>query len=195
MSEYENRIYELLTSSEDKFKSSFEIANRFDKVKWKLIKDFWVSVKEELEKLIEENNEDFSVELDSDILRQYSKCYVYLDNNINTRILYQNLAEDQCIGIWVDAFKVDQEKVNNYTRATGVDIQNLSTNTWWVSLKYISEDFRDLDSLTLILPEYSLAKSKIKAKELFDYALVNKEHLRGIAANCFNKNEEIGKIL
>jgi|SRR5690554_1503214 len=191
MSEYDNRIYDLITSSEEKFKSSFEIANHLNMVKNRLIKKFWESVEKELHVLNERENL-FKIVLEQDVFRRYSKCYLYINNNINVRISYQNLSDYQYIGLWVDNNLANHYEINKYIEGLENTIPDLSKNGWWVTIRDLNEDFNRLDSLLMILPEHSLEHSKRKALELFEYAKENIEHIKYIGTHCFNKNERIG---
>lgn len=186
MSEYENRIFDTLTSSAEKFKSAYEIANHLNGVKKKLITQFWKNVEIELSNLTKENDEEFKVELDSNIFLPASKCCLYIENTKIAGIIYEHLANDQVMGLWFENPKFDIEKINKYRTEFGKEIINVINHTWWVSFKNINENFNNLDSLLMILPGNSLEYSKAKARDLFEYAVANKEHLKYIINNCLN---------
>jgi hypothetical protein len=114
------------------------------------------------------------------VKQRYSKCFLYLDDNTKARILYQNLADDQCMGLWIDNLKVDHEKIKKYVNDSIREFPNLSKSAWWISVVEINEDFRNYDSLLNILPEKAEEYSKRKAKDLFDFAVENEDHLRAI---------------
>lgn len=184
MSEYENRIFKMLTSSEEKFKSAFEIANHLNGIKKKLITQFWKNVEMELKNLIVENNEDFKVKLDTNIFHGNSKCFLYLENNTKAGLIYEHLADDQCMGLWIDNSKCDMLKVNTFRNEKQNLISDFSTHAWWVSFKSMNENFNNFDSLVMILPENSLEYSKSKARDLFDFAVGNKVYLKHIINHC-----------
>jgi len=184
MSEYENRIFNTLTASEEKFKSAFEIATHINRIKRKLIIQFWKNVEKELNILIIENKQDFKLFVDVDIFHKNSKCFLYLDNNKKAGLIYEHLASDQSMGLWMDFTKLDMEKINNYRAINEHKIINYINHGWWFSYKNLNENFNNFDSLVMILPENSIIYSKRKAQDLFDFAVGNKEHLKFIINNC-----------
>jgi hypothetical protein len=184
MSEYENRIFDTLTASEEKFKTASEIAKHFNGTKKKLITQFWKNVEKELKLLIAENEEDFGVVLDSDIFHKNSKCFLYIENNRKARILYEHLADNQSMGLWIDNQNFDMAKINNYIATHGHEITDVINHAWWVSYKNINENFNSFDSLVMILPNNSREYSKRKAQDLYEFAVANKEHLKYVINNC-----------
>lgn len=184
MSEYENRIYTMLTSSEEKFKSAYEIANHLNTVKRKLIVSFWKNVAVELKHLVEINNEEFKVVLDSDIFYNNSGCSLFLENDGIAGFIYEHLSGEQCMGLWFESPKFDMQKIDSYRIEYKNEIPNLCNHPWWVSFKNINENFNNFDSLLMILPDKYMEYAKIKAQDLFNFAVANKEHLKYIISNC-----------
>lgn len=184
MSEYENRIYTMLTSSEEKLKSAHEIANHLNMVKRKLIVAFWKNVELELRHLVEINNEEFTVILDADIFYNNSGCSLHLENNTKAGFIYEHLSGDQCMGLWFDNPTFDIRKIDSYRTEQRNKITNYHTSSWWISFQNTNENFNDFDSLQMILPHKSMEYAKIKAQYLFDLAVENKEHLKYVLNNC-----------
>jgi len=186
MSEYENRIFTMLTSSEEKFKSAYEIADHLNMVKRKLIVAFWKNVEVELKRLVEINKEEFKVVLDSDIFYNNSGCSLFLENDGIAGFIYEHLSGEQCMGLWLESPKFDMQKIDSYRSEYKNEIPNLCNHPWWVSFKNINENFNNFDSLLMILPDKTMEYAKIKAQDLFDFAVTNKEHLKYIINNCLN---------
>ncbi|WP_016988280.1 hypothetical protein [Flavobacterium sp. ACAM 123] len=184
MSEYENRVLKMLTSSEEKFKSAFEITNHFNKVKKQLVIKFWKNVEEELNKLITDSDETFKVKLDSDVFHSNSKCFLYLDNKTEARFLYEHLSTNQCMGLWYENQKFNTQKIDSFRNEFQNEITYYTKQTWWISFKNLDENFSNFESLLMILPENAEVYSKSKAQDLFDFAVENKTHLQYIINNC-----------
>ena len=183
MNEDENEIFNLLTSSEEKFKLSFESSKYWNIVKKELIIRFWKNVEKELNTLIKESDargKDFKASLDTDVLERYSKCYLTLNGDTKARFLYQNLAEDQFMGLWIDNLKVNHQRIKKYVNDSVLEFPHLSKSAWWISVVEVNENFGDFDSLLKILPEKAEEYSKRKAKDLFDFAVENEDHLKAI---------------
>lgn len=184
MSEYENRIYKMLTSSEEKFKSAFEIANHLNMVKRKLLVQFWKNVEKELNILVNERDQDFKVELDKDIFYANSGCSLFLKENTKAGFIYEHLSGDQCMGLWFENPKFDIPKIDSYRIEQQNKITNYNTSGWWISYENVNENLNSFDSLLMILPDKSVEYAKLKAENLFELAVENKEHLRYIINNC-----------
>jgi hypothetical protein len=174
----------MLTSSEEKFKSAVEISNHLNMVKRKLVVQFWKNVEVELKYLVEINNEEFKVILDSDIFYSNSGCSLFLENNSKAGFIYEHLSGDQCMGLWFKNPEFDMRKIDNYRIEQQYKITNYSTYSWWISYQNINENFNNSDSLLMILPDKSMEYAKIKAQNLFELAVGNKEHLKYIINNC-----------
>jgi len=184
MSVYEERIYTMLTSSEEKFKSAYEIANHLNMVKRKLIVAFWKNVEVELKYLVEINDEEFEVVLDSDIFYSNSGCSLFLKNSTKAGFIYEHLSGDQCMGLWFENPRFDILKIDSYRIEKQNKITNYSTYSWWVSYQNIDENFNNFDSLLMILPDKSVEYAKIKAQNIFELAVENKEHLKYLIHHC-----------
>lgn len=184
MSEYENRIFAMLTSNEEKLKSALEIAKHINGIKKQLITQFWKNVEKELYTLIQVSNEEFKVKLDADIFHPNSKCSLYLQNDTKARLIFEHLSNDQCMGLWFQNQLFDMSKINAYRNQFQNDITYFSNHTWWLAFKEMNENFNNFDSLVMILPNNSIEYSKEKAQELFDFAVENKEHLKYVINNC-----------
>ena len=186
MSEYENRIFDTLTASEDKFKSAFEISNHLNGVKKKLIKQFWKSVEKDLNELIANSEESFKVVLDNDIFHPTSKCYLYDGKNKSVRVLFEILSAKQTFGIWFYDDNINYEKISEYRKQVNSEFNEYSFNHWWFAKTHVQNDFNSFDSLLMILPTKMNDYSKSKAQELFDFAVANKVHTEYIINNCLN---------
>ncbi|NRT12474.1 hypothetical protein [Flavobacterium sp. 14A] len=184
MSEYENKIFKTLTSSEDRFKSAFEIANHLNMVKRKMIQQFWKSVEKDLNELILKTGENFKVALDSDLSHPTSKCYLYDGKNPSVRVLFENLSQKQTFGIWFSDDKINYEKITEYRNAVNLDFGSYSFNHWWFAKTHVQNDFNSFESLLMILPAKMSEYSMSKAQKLFDFAVTNKVHTEYIINNC-----------
>lgn len=184
MSEYENRIFETLTASEDKFKSAHEIVGHFNGVKKKLIIQFWKSVEKELNELIKNCEHTFKVVLDNDVFHPTSKCYLYDGKNKSVRVLFEILSQKQTFGIWFEDDKINYDKISHYRTQVSSEFNEYSFNHWWFAKTHLQNDFNSFDSLLMILPAKMNDYSKSKAQELFDFAVANKVHTEYIINNC-----------
>jgi hypothetical protein len=174
----------MLTSSEEKLKSAFEIANHLNMVKRELMVQFWKKVEKELIILVKERDQDFKVVLDSDIFYANSGCSLFLENNTKAGFIYEHLSGDQCIGLWIKSPEFNMQKIDSYRNEFQNEITNFSTSSWWVSFQSINENFNNYDSSIMILPHKSEEYAKVKAQNLFDFAVENKAHLQYIINNC-----------
>jgi len=69
MSTYQDEIFNYLTKK-DNFFSAYEIFQVFPEVKNKLIEQFWIAVKDELEELSKKN--DWEIEISENVFDTYS---------------------------------------------------------------------------------------------------------------------------
>jgi hypothetical protein len=184
MSEYEKRIFDTLTASEDRFKSAHEIVGHFNGVKKKLITQFWKGVEKELNELVKNSDETFKVVLDNDVFHHTSKCYLYDGRNKSVRVLFEILSQKQTFGIWFEDEKINYDKISEYRKQVNSEFNQYSFNHWWFAKTHLQNDFNSFDSLMMILPTKMTDYSKSKAQELFDFAVANKVHTEYIINNC-----------
>jgi hypothetical protein len=100
--------------------------------------------------------------------------------------VYEVLNGKQRFGIWFVDKNINFEKIRNYNNQVKNQFDGYHFNHWWFAKKHTQDDFTTLDSLMMILPGNMSEYSKLKAKELFDFAVTNKEHTKYIINNCLN---------
>jgi hypothetical protein len=184
MSEYENRIYDTLTATEEKFASAYEIANHMGRVKKKLIKDFWEAVYARLDSLIKEKNSDFTLHIDPDISDGNSKCSLSLKGNTDACFVYEHLSNDLTKGLRINQPKIDYSRLIQHGKNVIGVSEDFSEKSWWFMIEKPQIDFSKMDSLALILPNKAEERSTQMADSLFDLADKNREHLDFIIKHC-----------
>lgn len=187
MSEYENRIYDTLTATEEKFKSANEIANHMDRVKNKLIVDFWSKVEKELRILLVGEHADFTLEIDKNIFSGNSKCFLSFNYNRHAGFIYEHLANDLSFGLWMNRENIDTVRITDYKEQLRNGLLNISEGAWWLLNLKPNINFDNADSLALIIPSNLDEFSVQMANRLFDFAKEHKEHLKYIIDNCLIK--------
>ena len=184
MSEYENRIFDTLTASEEKFKSAHEIADHLKMVKDKLITQFWNYVADDLKKLVDLNDNEFEVVLDENLFYKNASCSIHIKGNRQAGFIYEHLSGDQWMGLWFDNSLFDMSKINLYREDQKDKITYNCNYLWWLSFKDLHENFSTRDASMMILPNKARDYAKMKADDLFNLAVENKEHLKYIINNC-----------
>jgi len=186
MTTYEEQIFKTLTINEENLTSAIEISEFIPKVKGKLISDFWIMVKNELDNI--SKNSNFKVFLDEDILNPISKLYLYKNDNHIFRITYEHLSNNLSIGLWIWLTNCNQDKTKEYKSKVVKNFEGWhTTSDWWLMYKDC-ENFSLIDTLIKLIQSNNVENfAKIKAQELFDFATENENHLNYMIENCSNK--------
>lgn len=180
MDKFEKEIFEYLIKEEN-FSSAYEIYQFFPAVKEQLIEDFWKSVKESLESMVEDTN--WEIEIYNDVFDTYSKMGMHLGKDLNKdiRIIFEKLHGDVYYGLWINhnSAKLNTNKIFEYA----ADIEKLKgieapSNKYWLGLIKLNENFQNLHTLKKILPKGKENLVNEYSNMLFQFAEELKENIK-----------------
>ena len=150
MSLYDDEIFKYITTR-DNFETAFEIYQEFPKVKNRLIEEFWLQTRKELEQITEDTIWNVSY---SDIFDTYSHLGLKLSDKPAFKVIYEVLYGQTYFGLWYDRDKgvLNREKINR--QLEGIE-EHLSPrkSQWWIGWDYDNSNFSEMETLKKILPK------------------------------------------
>ncbi len=166
MSTYQDEIFNYLTKK-DNFFSAYEIYQTFPGVKNTLIKQYWLSVKDELTELSEKT--DWKIEISEDVFETYSFLGIRINDSFY--VAYEKLHGQTYHGLWIDYNnkQLDRTKINEY--ASNIESINwMKKNNYWLGLTLTGTNFDSIDTLKKILPDNRVDFAKELATSLYKLA-------------------------
>jgi hypothetical protein len=166
MSTYQDEILNYLTKKGN-FLSAHEIYQTYPEVKKKLIEQFWMHVKENLESLYE--NQDFKIELSENIFDTYSSLSIYKSSIPNFAIVFEVLHGETYYGLWINPEDKTLDRIMIDTYCEKIEaLRSMKKNQWWLGYKSIGANFNSIETLKKILPENRMVYAEELAKMMFD---------------------------
>lgn len=166
MSTYQDEIFNYLTKK-DNFFSAYEIYQEFPGVKKNLIKQFWLSVKDELTELSEKT--DWKIEVSENVFETYSSLSIRINDNFY--VAYEKLHGQTYHGLWIDNDnkQLDRIKINDY--ASNIESLNwMKKYDYWLGCTLTGTNFDSIDTLKKILPDNRVDFAKELATLLYELA-------------------------
>lgn len=181
MKKQEEALYNFLTEEEN-FSTMLDIVdNKFEFVRKKLLEDFWVSCKNELDKLNEKADKKWEIGMSDNIFERWSQLWIYKkkwlyetkSELVPITVVFESLTQDLHFGVWLDADnnkKWNVENVKNYFQGTEISKTYKTGLTWWALRKDHEINFSNNKYLSEITPLNRESKVKELAQTLFDLA-------------------------
>lgn len=177
---YDAQLYTFLTRPEN-FEPFIDLSEQYNKVKQRLINEFWMLVLEETNKMKPHNMPwEFDIEdINFDYRKLFARHPEVSDNNLNSAILYENLDGNVVVGAWFDRgntrfrdsiFNIweDGKRYLDTSPALKSDYSwNVGSGGWWFAIyKYPGLNFSQKSSLLQILPHVREPLAKTYAAQL-----------------------------
>ena len=175
MDTYENEIYEFVAKKEN-YKSAVEISNLLPKMRKRIVKDFWESVKI---KLKEENNE-WIVKLSDNVFDEYSYLQISKNewkNAVNIR--YEKLHSNFYHGIHTNNLNIkeiyEKEKIIEYLEKENLPIN--FNHAFFYSYHQDNENFTTLQTQIKALPKEKENFVNEVVNFLINFVTENEKHI------------------
>lgn len=174
---YDAQLYTFLTRPEN-FEPFIDLSEQYNKVKQRLVNEFWMLVLEEAQKLKPKKMLwEFGIEdVDARWRKLFARHLEISDNNLNAAILYENLDDKVVLGAWFDRSnkrftEYNRDENYEYLRSnptTKGDYSWIACNreNWCAIYKYPGLNFSQKASLLQILPHVREPLAKFYASLL-----------------------------
>lgn len=188
MNQHEAEIYNFFTT-EANFANMYNVSKHYEKIKPKLLSDFWKAVEDKLiDKISALPNKGWYTKRQEKLDSNVSKLFLYKSNWANKdnypviAFAYESLTGNPFYGLFINRGEhkiYNLEEISASARRLVVRSDNTSNN-WWSFFYYSSLNFNKLESLVKILPANRDVLVQSFADELFNLALKHQLELDNI---------------
>lgn len=173
-SKYDEAVFEFITKEEN-FSAACEISDNFQKIKDRLIEEFWKEVKELLEEKNKQENKKWCIGIEKPDINEDRSNLGFWFAGGDIRVMFYGLSGKSYnlwYGLWINK---ENEKLKEKIELYDSEIQRLKDNKgmcnfrWFLASEDTGYNFQTKETLERILPHNRSELSKDLADLLFEF--------------------------